>query len=181
MTHLSFNNICSAVFLVFFMMLPVGIASDANAAQLSSKTIAGFEGPKTGKEGAYICTERKCGGFSVVVYQDDRLSRLARKEFERAQKNRKRFDRYFKAGFRFGNFFSRTKIDLVGSSKAVKIGKHTGIGQAMTFRGKNDSGLEHGYVILLPVEKRQHTLAAIAETPSKARALAIRFAKGLRF
>jgi len=156
-------------------------ASDTNASQLSAKTTAGFEGPKSGKEGAYICTERKCGGFSVVVYQDDRLSRLARKEFERAQKDRKRFDRYFDLGFKVGNAFSRTKIDLQGTSKALKIGKQTGIGQAIKFRGKNDSGLEHGYVVLLPVEKRQHTFAAIAETPSKARSLALRFAKGLRF
>jgi len=156
-------------------------APDANAAQLSSKTISGFEGPKSGKEGAYICTERNCGGFSVVVYQDDRLSRLARREFERAQKDGTRFDRYMELGFKLGNAFSRTKIDLNGSSKSITIGKYTAIGQAIKFRGKNDSGLEHGYVVLMPVEKRQHTFAAIAETPSKARSLALRFARGLRF
>lgn len=156
--------------------------SIANAApRLSNSVISKWQGPKSGREGAYICTEKKCGGFAVVVYEDDRLSRAQAREFERAKKDRKRFDRYFKLGFRIGNAFKRDKIIPVGSSSSIKVGKLTAIGQAIRSTGRNAPELEHGYVILLPAGKRQHTFAAISSSPAKAKSLAIRFAKGLRF
>lgn len=154
----------------------------ANAApKLSGSTIKNWEGPKSGKEGVYICTEKKCGGFAVVAYENDRMSRAQSREFERIQKDRKRFDRFFKLGFKIGNAFKRNKINPVGSSSSIKIGKLTAIGQAIKMTGKNTSGLADGYVVLLPFEKRQHTFAAIASSPAKAKSLAIKFAKGLRF
>lgn len=156
--------------------------ADANASpRISGATIKNWEGPKSGKKGVYICTEKKCVGFAVVSYQNDRMSRAQAKEFERAKKDRKRFDRYFKLGFKIGNAFKRDKINPVGSSTSIKIGKLTAIGQAIRMTGKNTSGLEDGYVVLLPFEKRQHTFVAIAGSPSKAKSVAIKFAKGLRF
>ncbi len=154
----------------------------ANAVpKLSGSTIKNWEGPKSGKEGVYICEKKNCGGFAVVAYENDRMSRAQSREFERAQKDRKRFDRFFKLGFRIGNAFKRNKINPVGSSSSIKIGRLTAIGQAIRMTGKNTSGLADGYVVLLPFEKRQHTFAAIAGSPSKAKSLAIKFAKGLRF
>lgn len=166
----------SSVFLYFPSTTVVNAAP-----KLSSSTIKNWEGPKSGKEGAYICTENKCGGFAVVAYENDRMSRAQSREFERAQKDRKRFDRFFKLGFRIGNTFKRNKINPVGSSSSIKISKLTAIGQAIKMTGKNTSGLTDGYVVLLPFEKRLHTFAAIAGSPSKAKSLAIKFAKGLRF
>lgn len=176
-----------SIFIIFAFTISAFIISpystvDANAApKISGSVISNWEGPKSGKEGAYICTEKKCGGFSVVVYENDRLSRSQAREFERAKKDRKRFDRYFKLGFRIGNVFKRQKIRPVGSSSSLNVGKLTAIGQAIKITGKNTSGLADGYVVLLPFEKRQHTFAAIAGSPAKAKALAVKFAKGLRF
>lgn len=151
------------------------------APRISDSVIKNWEGPKSGKEGAYICTEKKCGGFSVVVYENSRMSRAQAREFERAQKDRKRFDRYFKLGFKIGNAFKRNKISPVGTSSLLKIGKLTAIGQSVQITGKKTSGLKDGYIILLPFEKRQHTFAAIAANPTKAKSLALKFAKGLKF
>ena len=163
-----------------FLNLPSITVANA-APKISGSTIKNWEGPKSGKEGVYLCTKKNCGGFAVVAYENDRMSRLQLREFERAQKDRKRFDRYFKLGFKIGNAFKRNKINPVGSSSSIKIGKLTAIGQAIKMTGKNTSGLADGYVVLLPFEKRQHTFAAIAGSPSKAKSLAIKFAKGLRF
>lgn len=170
------------VLTISIVALNLQTTSIAKAApRITGSVIKNWEGPKSGKKGVYICADNKCGGFSVVVYENARLSRVEAREFERAKKDRKRFDRYFNLGFRIGNVFKRQKIRPVGSSSSLKVRKLTAIGQAIKISGKNKSGLADGYVVLLPFEKRQHTFAAIAASPAKAKALALKFAKGLRF